>query len=241
MSLPKPYPPRKITYIDWNTVIDAIEDIRDVLGLYPGNEQLPLASFYYRVMTWGLAYREEISGVDYLVLEAHPNHPVGAAAVTGDERNWSVYSISKKFGYGDFEWYAYHYIGGAGQRQTYLGGLEYNHGTPYDGLITVVRNDTGNHELWTTLGDGNPANSTRTAIGGMDWTARTKFKLEWRPTFVKLYVDDVLEATHNVNIPTGVEMCWMTEIYHPPPPNTPNDYTRVYFDWRSWNYTPYVA
>jgi len=191
--------------------------------------ELPLEAFYYRVATFGLAYRETISGVEYLVLEGHANAPAGA----GDEQNWSIYSIAKSFSYGDFEWYGYETRVGDNSRyrQTYLG-LEHKHGRWAQGIATFFRNETG-HMLFVTSTGGNVQ---ETFLTGANWTSRTKFKIEWRTGWAAAYMNDTLRANHTTYVPAS-RMCFFTEVYHSTW-LTPINETLVYYDWKSFTYSP---
>jgi len=186
-----------------------------------GASRLSPIDFYYRVGTFCLAYRAG----DYIVLEAHENYP----KQDGQERNFSIYSINKLFGYGTYEWTAREERNGNGDRQTFLGGFERHHGRPTHGIIMFWSNETGTHIFETSDGKS----SKQTTLPPQDWTVNHTFKVQWTANYVKGYVDNSLVATHTTEIPVNMQMAFFTEVFHSWT-NAPNGSTKVYFGWKKF-------
>jgi len=227
MALPKPYPPNKVDYVDWDTVIDAIERVRARLGFYPGNEELPPSAFYYRVGPHGLIYREGSGADEYIVIDVHANEAANTM--------FSIFGICRRFSRGCLiEWVAK--ISGTGSKKQYWpGGLELRHGRWDEGLIAFQVDESTYYAVTTTGG-----NNKKTQITGQDWTSDTTLKILWDLdsgySRARFYVNDVLKATHegaSGYVPDD-PMSFFVEAGHLD--TAPATATKCYYKWRSFNY-----
>jgi len=196
--------------------------------------EMPLSAFYYRTHSHGMAYREIEGGHDYLVLDMHGNYP----SAVGNEFCVSCYSISRTYLYGNFTWYAYMNETGDGSKDLYFGGLELEHGHPWEGLIAMHYGDMVGATGYYFITSEGGTNETTAMAGFNANNTRTKFQINWYSTYVEAYVNDVLEANHTTRVPNE-PMGWIIEVCHWEPGNTPTRDNRIYFDWGSFDYTPH--
>lgn len=111
----------------------------------------------------------------------------------------SMLVMGQQFGYGTYEWYA-KLENPTTLSSIFVGGFEKKHGFAEYGLIAPMYDAVGNQYILRTMDDA--GNIEDTVLGAEDWTSEKKFTIEWTVSSVKLWVDDVLKATHTTRVPT---------------------------------------
>lgn len=112
---------------------------------------------------------------------------------TGSSYNTEVF-FPAVIGYGTYEWKAKATTPSANRMQ-YLGFAEEACTQFKDSIFVKVEGTTYVFQTYK-------ANAlTGTNLGAQDWTTEKTFKIEWAANLAKLYVNDVLLATHTTNVP----------------------------------------
>jgi len=155
----------------------------------PGEDYLPISC---RMDQKGLVYYDD----PYLVIRVmtDPNHYI----------SWLAYG--KTFGYGSYEWKG-KVANAVNYTTLFLGLFEHRHGWANEGAIFLKCAD-GTWSFQTYKTDGTQESTT---ITGVDFTIERTFRVEWVASSVKLYIDDVLKATHSTAVPQ-VEMQLFSEV-----------------------------
>lgn len=160
----------------WNNLIN-----QSVLRL---TKNIPL-HWVTRMNIHGLVYYE----APYYVIRVHTQ---------AGGHNTSMCGLGYSFGYGTYQWKA-KLTNPIDKTGIYVGILERRHGWPNEGAI-FVRCINGTYQFETTeQGLATPVETTN--LGGEDWTSEKTFKIIWAASSVKLYIDDVLKATHSNVVP----------------------------------------
>ena len=159
----------------WNTLVDRI--------CWRISKDIPLP-WFARTDDQALVYYES----PYYVLRIKSDTPHVV----------SIWSHGYSFGYGTYQWKA-KVENPNSKTNIYVGLLERRHGWPFEGAI-FVEASAGDYKF-TTSEEGLTTPSETTILEGQDWTTEKTFKVEWAETYVKLYVNDSLEATHSGVVP----------------------------------------
>jgi len=143
-----------------------------------------------------MAYRQDEKTIiwydgTYFVLRCHTH-------TDGYTHYGSILVMGQQFGYGTYEWYG-KVANVSALSDIYVGGFERKHGFAEYGLIAVMYKGGVGYQFRTMDDAGNIED---TVLGADDWTSEKKFTVEWTVSSVKLWVDDVLKATHTTRVPT---------------------------------------
>jgi hypothetical protein len=164
----------EVTAAEWN-------DKHDVPWLSPSEDYLPLS---FRWGTNAIIYYDD----PYIIIRIH--------AVTNQYASWLAFG--KTYSYGTYEWKA-KAANAIAHAHIYLGLFEKHHGWLGEGAIFLRYN--GDALTWDFLTVTSGAVIEETNIADVDFTLEHTFKVVWAVASVKLYIDDVLKATHTVSLP----------------------------------------
>lgn len=152
----------------------------DKSWISPADHYLPLA---FRVNAQGLIYYDP----PYLVIRVH-----------NESDQWiSWLAFGEVFDFGIYEWKA-KCENNVSNTYIYLGIFERHHGWCNEGIITVRFDDATKWQFYTS----NEAGETEvTTINDVDFTLENTFRIDWTSSYVSLYVNGVLKATHTAAVP----------------------------------------
>lgn len=112
--------------------------------------------------------------------------------------NWITWlAWGKGYGYGTYEWKA-KAENPVANAHIYLGIFERHHGWASEGGIFLLWDGTQWKFRTYAIGDPTPED---TVITGITFTDENTFKIIWTESYVKLYINGDLKATHTTKVP----------------------------------------
>ena len=146
----------------------------------PADHYLPLA---FRVNSEGVIYYDH----PYLVIRVH-----------NKSDQWiSWLAFGELFDFGVYEWKA-KCENDVSRTYIYLGILEHHHGWSDEGIIVVKFDDSMRWQFYTSDETGN---TEATVIDDVDFTVENTFKIDWTSSYISLYINGTLKATHTDAVP----------------------------------------